>query len=324
MNKRLKYWIYFLLVFLVLFGLIRLYYYLTDDFRLANMTYLLPFDAPWEVPSLNSTEYQKLGQILSQDFTYMGKGAQCYAFGSEDGQYVVKFFKFKHLKPNLLVESLPSIAPFKKYKQNCIERKKNKLVSVFNGYDLAFREHRETSELIYLHLLPTKDLNLKINVIDKIGVKRRIHLDDVVFLVQKKGETLRSRLKTLLNRNHLSEAKQAISSIIEMYISEYAKGIYDHDHGVLHNTGFIGDRPFHLDVGKLNKDNRMQKIEFYKKDLEHVIWKIDVWVKAYYPQYYSEFSHFLALQYGKWTNEAIDLQAIDPKLFRKKNKLFKF
>src|SRR5205085_4802729 len=116
--------------------------------------------------------------------------------------------------------------------------------------------NRQTSELIYLHLLSTDHLHLKVKVIDKLGLERTIALDDVVFLVQKMGETLRTRLRHLLNQNQLEEAKKAMSSIVEMYISEYRKGIYDHDHGVMHNTGFIGNQPFHLDVGKLNQDER--------------------------------------------------------------------
>src|SRR5271163_4346243 len=104
-----------------------------------------------------------------------------------------------------------------------------------------------------------------------------------------------------------------MSSILEMYISEYKKGIFDHDHGVLHNTGFVGNRPFHLDVGKLNKDDRIQQPDIYKKDLEHIVWKMDVWVKASYPHYYHEISDFLAGEYQHWTGDTLDIKSIDPK-----------
>ena len=55
-----------------------------------------------------------------------------------------------------------------------------------------------------------------------------------------------------------------------MYISEYKKGIYDRDHGVMHNTGFVEDYPFHLDVGKFSKEESMRQVKFYKKDLERI------------------------------------------------------
>ncbi len=318
MSKRLKRWIFGLVFVLFVMGSVRFYYRLTDDFRLSNMTYELPFEAPWQAYSLTPEERQQLTEILKQKFSYIGKGAQCYAFASDDQQYVLKFFKFKHLKPNPIIDLLPSITPFKGFKQSCVERKKRKLISVFNGYDLAYRENRQGTELLYLHLLSTNDLHLQATIVDKMGFERQIHLDDVVFLIQRKGEPLDSRLNTLLKQNRVQEAEQAFASILAMYISEYKRGMIDLDHGVMHNTGFIGDHPFHLDVGKLSKDERVKQVEGYKKDLEHVVWRMSMWVKASYPQYDSEFATFLAKEYQHWTGESLDIKAIDPKRFKKR------
>lgn len=318
MSKTLKRSLAFIIIAFVLFGGIRLYYRMTDDFRISNMTYKLPFEAPWVVPPLTEDEHRQLAHILDQKFYYIGKGAQCYAFVSDDQLYVLKFFKFKHLKPNLFVDLIPPFPPFESYKQNCIERKKRKLIGVFNGYDLAYRENRKGSELLYLHLVPTDNLKLQAKVIDKIGLEREINLDDVVFLVQRKGETLRTRMNALLKGGRLEEAEQTIDLIVRMYVGEYQKGIYDHDHGVMHNTGFIGGEPFHLDVGKLNKDDRMKDAAFYKKDLEHVLWKIDVWIKGHYPGYYQRFTKFISEKYKEQTGEVIDFQSIDPKRFKKR------
>lgn len=311
-------WMYYFILVFVCFGLARLYYRLTDDFRLSNIRHQLPFEAPWKVPTLTAEEQQQLTDILNQKFSYIGKGAQCYAFASEDEQYVLKFFKFKHLKPSLWVDLLPSFGPFKDYKQSCIERKQRKLFGVFEGYDIAYRENRQDSELLYLHLVPTEHLHQAVTVVDKIGFERTINLDDVVFLVQKKGETLRTRLKQLLSQERLLEAEQAIASIVGMYISEYKKGVYDRDHGVMHNTGFVGSQPFHLDVGKFSKEERMREVDVYKKDLEHVLWKIDRWVKTDYPQYYSALSAFLSQQYQQRTGDVFDAKSIDPQRFKKK------
>ena len=125
-------------------------------------------------------------------------------------------------------------------------------------------------------------------------------------------------MNSLLKEGKVDEAEAAAASILAMYISEYQKGIYDHDHGVMQNTGFIGSQPFHLDVGKFNKDERMKDVAVYKKDLTHVIWKMDYWVKTNYPGYYDRFSNFLSRQYEQWTGETIDLPLVDPKLLRKK------
>jgi hypothetical protein len=294
-----------------------LYYRLTDDFRLSNITYDLPHESRWETPPLTTEEKQHLATLLNQKFYYLGKGAQSYAFVSEDQLYVIKFFKFKHLKPNVFVDLLPPIPPFKKYKHQSIERKERKLIGVFDGYALAYREHREDSALLFLHLLPTDTLRQTVTLVDKIGIERQVNLDEMVFLVQKKGETLRNRLRHLLNENRLEEAKQTLAGVLQMYLSEYKKGLYDRDHGVMQNTGFVGDQPFHLDVGKFSHDDRMQNMAFYKKDFEHVIWKMDHWIKESYPQYDAELSPFLAEQYQQATGEVFDAAAIDPQQFKR-------
>jgi hypothetical protein len=316
-SNRLKKGLAITLMVLIGFATARLYYRLTDDFRLSNITYELPFEAPWQTPALSNDERDRLVVILDQKFTYLGKGAQCYAFGSADGQYVLKFFKFKHLKPSLIVDLIPPIPPLHSYKQQCVERKKRKLIGVFNGYDLAFRENRDSAALLYIHLTGTDNLNMKAHVIDKIGLEREIDLDPVVFLIQQKGETLRNRIKRLMEDNRLQEVNQSISNVVSMYISEYRKGLFDHDHGVMHNTGFIADRPFHLDVGKLNRDDRMKDPFFYKRDLEQVIWKIDNYFKQHHSSIHPEMTMFLSSLFEKWTGDPIDLQAVDPKKFKK-------
>ncbi|MBA2368702.1 MAG: hypothetical protein H0V82_06725 [Candidatus Protochlamydia sp.] len=315
--KHISKWILIPLLCGLLFGAARLYYHLTDDFRLSNMTYELDFDAPWKAPVISADELHDLNTDLGQKYYYIGKGAQCYAFGSADGNYVLKFFKFKHLKPNFLVYFLPAFSPFKEYREASIQRKRNKLISVFEGYDLAFRVNRKESELIYLHLVPTERQFRTVTVVDKLGLEHAIHLDDVVFLFQKKGETLRTRMTRLLQQGKQEAAKNSLSKILAMYMQEYQKGVYDRDHGVMHNTGFIGEHPFHLDVGKFTEDERMKQKDYYKKDLEHITWKIDVWVKKTFPDDYAALSTHLSKDFLMWTGEAFDPASIDPGLYKK-------
>lgn len=309
---------YFFILGLAFFGVMRLYYYLTDDFRLGNITYEMKGEAEWNPPLLSLDEKRRIDQILSQRFFYIGKGAQSYAFASEDQQYVLKFFKFKHLKPNFWLSLLPSIPPFEKYKIQSSERKKRKLYSVFQGYDLAYRKIKEGSGLLYIHLQPTPNLQLQVTLVDKMGLERHYQLDDLVFLLQKKGETLRHYMERELDRNRLDKAKEAFSKVVDMYISEYKKGIYDRDHGVMHNLGFIDGQPFHLDVGFLTEEETMQFMDVYKDDLAYVVWKINKWVKSNYPQYDSVLSEFLSDLYFAKTRTVYDADRIDPQKFKRK------
>lgn len=320
-NLRLKLFTLCFVILLSGFGLYRLYDKLTDDFRISNITYELFPDISWKLPPLTKEERKQLDAILTQKFNYFGKGAQCYAFVSEDQKYVLKFFKFKHLKPNWWIQSLPAIPPISEYKERLMQRKLKKLNDVFKGYALAYRKAREDSGLIYLHLEPTKDLHNTVTVIDKLGFERTIELDPIVFLIQKKGETFGDYLGKQIEKGELVQAESSISQILQMYISEYSQGIYDRDHKLMENTGFSEGKAFHLDAGKLIRDNEMREREFYKKDFLHVVWNIDQWIKIHYPDHYSQLSSYLSHEYLDYIGENFVPEKIDPSLFKKRKHL---
>jgi len=271
---------------LILFGGARLYFRLTDDFRLSNIQYDMPHYQEWEIPPLAVAERQKLEDILSQRFYYIGKGAQSYAFGSEDGKHVLKFFKFKHLRPNWFVDMLPGITPFKEYKENLSIRKNRKLYGVFDGYRLAYAVHKGESGLIFIHLNRSSHLHKSVTVVDKIGLPRTIVLDEVPFILQQKARTTRTVVNEALKMGDIAKAQSSINQIFDLYLIEYQKGVYDKDHGVMHNTGFVGNLPIHLDIGKLTAEPHMKSPEFWQPDLEIIAWKFAVWTKANYPDEY--------------------------------------
>lgn len=278
----------YLFACLGLFGLIRLYYTLTDDFRLTNMTYEIPHHAEWEIPSLNSNEQAKLDLALNQTYYYLGKGTQSYVFSSADGKYVLKFFKFKHLKPSWFYTLLPPIYPFKEYVEKEEMRKKRKLNGVFVGYRLSYEMHKKESGLVFIHLNKTNDMHRTVVLKDKIGLTHMIDLDSTVFLLQEKGETMRTVMNNLLKTNQVVAAKQRIRQVFDLYRTEYSKGIYDRDHGVMHNTGFVGEEPIHLDVGMMTLDENIKNPEIFTKDLQRIHNKIELWMRNNYPDFYDE------------------------------------
>ncbi len=280
-NKKI--WVYLFIALLFSFGCIRLYYNLTDDFRLSNITATMPYNSAWDFP-LDENAKKELHAAASQKYYYIGKGAQVYAFGSEDGKYVLKFFKFKHLGPSPFISMLPSIGPLKRFKENNIARKERKKLGVFEGHAIAYQYDKEHSGLILLHLNLSNDLHLQTKLIDKIGRSHTVDLDQTIFVLQKRGETLRAVLGKHLKNNEISQASDKALQILHMYLDEYKNNVYDRDHGVSHNTGFIGDQPFHLDVGKFSYDEKMSNPDLFMSDLKHVAYKIKQWVQINYPE----------------------------------------
>lgn len=271
-----------LLACIALFGTVRLYYFLTDDFRLSNITYPEAIDAPQDsaVPDLNIIE-----KAARQRFYYLGKGAQVYAFTSEDGQYVLKFFKFKHLKPNLWAQLIPPIGPLKAWKEAQVARKKRKLEGLFTGYRIAYEHDLHYSGLLALHLHPPSSWSLPVELVDKLGRIHTIDLGTTVFVLQRKGQTLRQVLQAALDNGDLKTAQERLFALLAMYKEEYGLGVWDRDHGVTHNTGFLGASPFHLDVGKISYQPPPLPPSLWTEDLRLVAVKIHAWIALQYPQY---------------------------------------
>lgn len=281
-----------LIVVCVIFGAARLYLKLTDDFRISNITYDVPYHPEWEIPPQATFDQDHVNHILNQDFFYVSKGCQCYVFESGDDRYVLKFFKFKHLKPSILFGILPKLPFIGKYQEKEILRKQKKLKSVFDGYKLAYDRIRSETGLIFIQLNPTHKERM-LTVHDKLGFQRSIDLGEVVYVIQDKGTTLRNTLDTLLKEKNVAKAKRRIGQIFDLYMTEYQKGIYDRDHGVMHNTGFIGNKPFHLDVGMLTQDSNIQLKENYELDLQKIARKIKLWLSIHYPENYDEVNDFI-------------------------------
>lgn len=236
-----------------------------------------------DTKELSAEQFQELKAVLDQPFHFLGSGNQTFAFVSNDGKYVLKFFKFQHLKEN----------GFQSLFKNAESRIK-RIHQVFSGHSLGYLKDQENSGILYAHLDSSSPLLLIATIYDKKKSKHSISLDDVVFVVQKKGESTNEVLSRLLDQGNLAEAKNHVRSLLRMYVDEYSKGLFDRDHNVMHNTGFCEGLPMHIDVGKLRNDEKMKDPAFFMADLKKVAWeRIDLWMKKYYPRYRKEIANEL-------------------------------
>jgi hypothetical protein len=282
-------WIVFAILFITLFSYFR---FSDDDINPENITSHIPSQSRWEISPPTEEDSVRIETIFSQPFLYLSEGGQSYVFVSGDQNYVLKFFKFKRFRPQPLVQLLPDIFPFKSYRDQHIAKREKKLTTAFNGYKLAYELHRQESGLIFIQLNPSP-LSKWILLIDKENKQRKINLENVSYILQVKGEMLSVDLSRILNEGNLSLAKQRIDQVLTLYLSEYQKGIYDLDHGVMHNIGFLGNQVFHLDVGKFIADERMKQPEYYQTDLIKIASKLRSWIQQHYPQYSQELTIYL-------------------------------
>lgn len=293
--------VYLFLCFVFFFIFKSIYYQSTGDFRLSNIRYE---ETSFKPKTLNSTknleDFNKIKTILDQPYQFLGMGNQSYAFRSEDSKYVLKFFKFGHLKKNWILNLLPEIPFITRYLEGKNKSQEKRFLKVFEGYQVAYQEDPENTGVLFIHLNKTSNLHQSVSVRDKIGFEHIIDLDDIVFVIQEKVTPTKDVLTDLFKKGDVEGAKARVSQLFDLYLSQYKKGIYDRDHNLMVNTGFKENMAIRLDVGKLRKNNEVKNPIFQKKDLQKIAFKrIDRFIKLSFPTYQNEMLTYMDTQLKK-------------------------
>lgn len=277
-------WIFLVILCVAIgYGSNLLYYHLTDGFWVSNIASDLPYDSRWETRPLTPTEMSTMKTILSQKYTYLGKGCQAYVFQSADGQYVLKFFKYQRYRIKPWVEWFTFIPAVTRHKQERLEHKKAKLERFYTGWEVAFDELQQETGLMYVHLNKTEDLKHTLTIADKLGFEHAVDLDQIEFLLQKKAVMFTDEINRMMGSGNEDEAKDLIFSFIGMLLTEYQRGLADGDHAIMQNTGVIDGHPIHIDVGQFRRDPSMKNHEVWKQDLFNKTYKFNIWLNSHYP-----------------------------------------
>jgi hypothetical protein len=195
-----------------------------------------------------------LDAILNQRFSYLASGGQAWVFVSEDGNYVLKFFK-RHKRRQKIKEDMASCK-------------------------LAYDKLKEESGLIYLHLAPSCEKIAA--VVDKLHLPHRIDLGKTAFLIQKRAAPLYDTLRSFMEKGDMERAKAALADIRRLIYARAQKGIKDEDARLHCNLGLIGTEAILLDVGRL-RDAPARK-ENAAKDFHQSTAKLHLWLKENYPE----------------------------------------
>lgn len=266
------------------YGLGRVYYRLTDGFLESNITYELPFDPRWTTSPLTQDHKAEIDGILDQEFFYLGKGCQSYVFVSQDGQYVVKFFKYQRFKPRTWFNFFTFIPAVDSYRLDKIEQKKRKLEYLFTSWKLAYEELQTETGIIYVHLNKGNEWNKSLAAYDKLGLKHTLQLDNIEFMIQKKATMLCPEILKYKSENNLSDGKTLINRLIVLLLGEYHRGYADNDHALMQNTGVFDGKPIHIDVGQFVKNPIAKDPQIYYQELFNKMWKFRLWLKENYPE----------------------------------------
>jgi hypothetical protein len=273
---------YFLILLLPL-----LYYYggkfcakQTDGFTLLKIQSALCFDPRFATED----PPHELSALLEQSFTYLNSGGQCYAFLSQDGQVVIKFFKHHLRRLPWLFAHFPLPAQYAALREKQKTKRERKLLRDFTSYKLSYEQLRKESGLLYVHLNKTEDLGLRVTLIDKLGISHELPLDRFEFVVQKRADLALEHFQTLIAADQLEKAKKAIDSTISLIVSRCQKGIYDEDPRLHRNLGFLGEEAMLIDVGRLRVDESRKEQAVYRRDVIGITAPLKQWLLQQSPE----------------------------------------
>lgn len=269
------------LFFLALFGVLavsshRFCNNQTSGFSIAKIHSSLPYHPGWEVET-----QENFGDLFLQEYAFLGSGAQTFAFESEDGQYVLKFFD--HNKKRTPFEHLMPLfpAPLKKRVVQTVQKRRDKLHKDFSSYIIAYREMREETGLLMLHLNKTDHLHREVTLIDPIGIRHKVNLDQLEFVVQKRAQLLYPCLERWVDNGELDRGKIALTNVVELLKTRMAKGIFDKDPNLMTNFGLLDLRAIQIDPGRFRYEKRTDKEK--EEELIRITDRLYEWLEEYSP-----------------------------------------
>lgn len=266
-----------------IFGVERLSHYLRDGFSVTSISSKLPSQPLWEV-EISETDTRLSMQVLAQEFHYLESGSQSFVFLSADGNYVIKFFKHKRWQLNPLFESCPLPAYFANKRAKWKRKKWGTVNNTFKSCKASYELFQEETGVIYVHLNQTRNLKKTLIVKDRLGLKHRLKLDRLQFVLQKRAVPTDVYLLSLREKGKHDEAQKAIQEMLAFTKKRAELGFSDKDPHLIRNFGFLDGKALEIDVGGFHKDPK-KDLEYYRtRELLRIQNKLLPWIKENYPE----------------------------------------
>lgn len=213
--------------------------------------------------------------LYDQNFKFLGKGRQSFAFVSSDGKTVLKFFNKNYFQ-------MPWYSSFLTNEEAEKKKRETRKKYFSEGYVIAEKYLPEQTGLLYVHYGSTKNLP-KVCVQDQANRNFTIDLNHVPFILQRRGEPLFSSLEKIYENEGAFALFGAIDQFLSIIQLRISMGIGDGDHHIEHNYGMLDGKPFHLDPGRLYKRDFSDK-----NALAHEWWvgthELKKWLKTKHPE----------------------------------------
>lgn len=240
----------------------------------------------WDIPEFSFETQNQLRHILNQKFFYHDKGTQSYVFLSEDGKYILKFFKQRSIRPQTWLACIP-------FEHNSYYQKQKKRflrgASTFSACTTAYKELKNETGLLYVHINQSQNLFKPLLCIDASGKSHSIDLDKTCFCIQEYADLIYPRITHLMNQNQIDSAKNVISSVFTLIETLGKKGVADNDAIIYRNFALLKDKAIQIDIGELRIDPARQTNHQYKHEVIPMVEGFKNWIAETHPSLSAHF-----------------------------------
>ncbi|MBS0634162.1 MAG: hypothetical protein JSR37_01705, partial [Verrucomicrobia bacterium] len=140
--------------------------------------------------------------------------------------------------------------------------RQERVEGIFASCALAATDLRDNTGVVFVHLNSDSEVKSDVLLIDKIGMKHTIAIDEVPFVLQRRAIPVKEVAMT----------PERLAQLIDLIKRDAAHHVYDKDSGLIerNNVGFLDDRAIHIDIGTLERsdvDHSEEQIALIKKIL---------------------------------------------------------
>jgi hypothetical protein len=197
----------------------------------------------------------------------LGKGRQSFAFVSEDGKWVIKFFNQSYFRLPFYLAWMPS------------ERAKRERRCRFyrESYPLAAAELKEETGIVYLHLGPSNVALPRLILRDQKGRRHDLDLNAYPFVLQRKMEPFYQTLEQL-------PLEAGIEQFVSLVAKRIGKRICDADHEVEANFGVYQGKVIQLDPGRLYFEEHLLEPARFQQEWWSATHRFRKWLEVKHPE----------------------------------------
>lgn len=233
-------------------------------------------------PTVSHKEIEELRTIISQPFTYLSEGPESYVFASQDGKYVIKFFKMRRMTPKYWLNYIP-LPWLEKKRLSKIEERERVRHECFGGLKIAFEKFKYQTGCLFLHLFRTQYLRMKVVVQDNEEKWHEIPLDQVPFLMQKRVTMLPEYIQQLMDKGKKEDVIRHLCQLLDLMKITCYKGYIPVSEEIEVDYGFLEDRPIYVEA-LYAKEEGAETTRSIIKSIFSLSKALQSWLSRHYPE----------------------------------------